>query len=654
MHKFFVLAFSLLPPLSISFASEEQLAPIVAQGSDLGKSQRPLVEAPGSFVERDGDSIRKKIPRSLRQALSDEANVNFTGAPRGNTELPQIRGLDSRRILVLDEGVRQNFQAEHGGRVFGSYSLIERAEVIKGPWSSLYGSGAMGGVINIRRSTASDLARRFGKDKGGELALEGGSNGSEFGQRATVYSSNSAGSPLLSIERKVGKDIQLGDGKKLPFSGTETRDVYNAWQIKLGESRKLELKLNWWERKAREPLNPSGFETGSSQVGDVRSRKQDVVVHFEQSRGNTVFHGKPYFRETEARKSRLSDGRADRQRVRTMGMDSWLNWTKPVSDDLALITTAGGEVYFDKNIGRRGAAALGNFPDGKSEAQGVYLQPQLEWQNRWKLTPGFRYDRFVSRADGRSTNRGDSISGKAYLSYQFNRNSQVFAGWGQAFNAPRLQDLYVTGLHFPGTPPSVPNNFFQSNPNLKPERADTFELGYKGNHLIVEDMLIAPGLTIFLTDANDFIARDVNISGGTTRFANLDRVRLWGYEASLRWQGDQSSVGVQYGQVRSKNRVSGATLSDTPADRWSAQGDHRIGAFSLGTEVSFTEAQTRVPSGTDRSGSYWLQDLYLEWNQNPWRASLRVNNIYDRAYRPHASFNLDSGRDVRATVAWSF
>lgn len=127
---------------------------------------------------------------------------------------------------------------------------MERVEVVKGPWSSLYGSGAMGGVINLRKSNAADLVRRTGKEKGVELALDGASNSGEFSQRVTAFGKTPVVEPLVSFRNSDANDLKFGDGRTLSYSAYRTRDYYSSLAFP-SERTKFELKLNRFERKAR-------------------------------------------------------------------------------------------------------------------------------------------------------------------------------------------------------------------------------------------------------------------------------------------------------------------------------------------------------------------------------------------------------------------
>lgn len=654
---------SLLFALAVQAAAQpltyDRTAPIVVS-SDIDKSSTPLVVATGNFVERDTTAIKEKSPESLKAAMGAEANVQFIGSPRSTAELPQIRGLGAERILVLDEGVRQNYQSGHNGRIFSDFSLMERIEVVKGPWSSLYGSGAMGGVVSLRRSTAEDLARKYGKETGGELALEGGGNAKAFGQRITGFARTGKVTPLVSYHHLKSGNIKLGDGSTLPFSRLETNDFYSSVGVELSKYQRLLVKLDRFESNTREPLNPERGDTALTLIGDARSRKQDIVADYQLLRERIDVHAKPYFRKTEVARRRVSDGRNDSQTVETLGIDSWFNLRNRLTDHLASAFTAGAEFFRDRNIGRRGAAQLDSFPDGTAKQMGIYVQPQFVVKEKWKLTPGARFDRFRSKSGTNSENSGSKTSLKLYASYEPRPLQTFFLGWGQAYNAPRLQDLYANGLHFPSAGPGIPNNFFQPNPGLRPERADTAEAGFKIAHALGEDSSLQTNATVFVTQARDLISRDVNFTGGTTRFANIQQARLYGGEASAFFQRTQWGTGISYGRVRSRNKITSEPLADTPADHWSGRAEfYPTNRLTLGTNLRYTQAQKRIPlpttgSNTPATPAYFTQDLFATYTRLPWTISLLVDNALNRSYRRHFSTNLEEGRDIRTTVTWGF
>ncbi len=624
------------------------LEPItVSPGID--KQNAPLVRALGSTEYIEQEDLKKQVTTTLRDTLKGSSNVEFTGGPRAEAQLPQIRGLNSDRILILEDGVRQNFSSGHNGRAFGDYSLMESVELVKGPWSSLYGSGAMGGAISFRRSTAADFIRRTGKAQGLEAALDSDSATDGFGQRLTGFSKAGGFEPLLSFRQSNSHDVRLGDGRHLDYSSSQTYDYYSSLGFRVSEKQNFTLKLNRFEDRSNTPLEPEGEISALNEAAKYLSLKQDAVGEYNLSGEMWDFHTKPYFRQTSIQKTRVRDGRVDKQIVDTAGIDAWSNWRFTFNTSNKAVLTTGAEFYHDHNDGQRNSSGLASFPDGKSEQLGVYVQPTLTL-GKLSLTPGARFDSYKLEDSSNisKANRDDNFSLKAYADYEYLSERHLFLGWGQAFNAPRLQDLYVSGMHFPG-------NFFQPNPNLKPERAETFEAGSKNNFHIGVDETLAVNATYFVTEAKDFIAREVDIPGGSTQFKNVNRVRLNGIEASLNYNRALWGAGLSYGQTRSLNKGSGEALADTAADQVAMTVQFYPSDFlSVGTQLRQAFSQNRVPTGTNPSPGYFVEDFFVTYKPGRWDMRLRLDNAFDRDYRSHTSAIKSTGRDLRVTVGYLF
>ncbi|MFN7727781.1 MAG: TonB-dependent receptor domain-containing protein [Bdellovibrio sp.] len=637
---------------SISFAqasesSVTELAPVEIR-SQLDKQGAPLVSTPGSFAHKDQSQINERAGSTLGDLLDFEPNVEFVGGPRGAAELPQIRGLGSDRILILDEGVRQNFQSGHNGRLFTDFSLMESIEVVKGPWSSLYGSGAMGGVISFRRSTAADIIRRTGKQRGAELGVEAASAADQFGQRLTAFGKFGIFEPLVSVHSSKARDVRLGSDERLAYSASEADDLYGSLGFRWSDKHHFHLKLGTRQEKADTLINPNNELAPANPAADMTSVKQDLVGAYQFKNADWDFHAKPFYRKTKVEKIRVSDQRTDTQTVETTGIDLWNNFAFVFSESVRSVITFGTETFTDRNTGTRGTGALASFPDGRGQQVGVYAQPSVIVNEVLTLTPGLRHDSYSTEdlEGGAKSTSGEKTSAKMYASFEYNPKQIVFAGWGQAFNAPRLQDLYVSGIHFPG-------NFFVPNPDLKPERAETFEVGFKNQRQFADESLLRWTGTYFQTTARDFIQQ--NVMATTTNFINIDEVRLNGIELSSFYQQSNWGAGLSYGFVLSKDVALEEPLADTPADQFNLRAETYLSDhLTLGTDAKWALEQARVPTGSANTPEYYAQDIYVTFKESIWSANLRINNVLDRSYRRHGSAIKEVGRDVRLTASYAF
>ncbi|MDX9731953.1 MAG: TonB-dependent receptor, partial [Bdellovibrionales bacterium] len=321
----------------------------------------------------------------------------------------------------------------------------------------------------------------------------------------------------------------------------------------------------------------------------------------------------------------------------------------------------GFEGFIDENKGERAGAVYGLFPNGETTQYGIYAQQPVDLGESFSLLAGLRADFYESKPSNTAlaTNEGSALSPKLYLTWETLKTEtseqSVFAGWGRGFNAPRIQDLYVSGLHFPGQPPMVPNNFFQANPNLKPEVADTFELGLRGRAQ-ADSNPWSYSLVAFLTEANDFIVRDVNMTAGTTRLSNIDRATLYGAELHLHKTLARWSFEVSASTIRGLNRRADEPIADTPADRTAFLVGYAItDSLVLGADTEIVLDQERVPNGTLATGGYTLFNSSLNWKpSNDLTLNAKVTNLSNRAYRRHGSQIDDAGQDIRVAVTARF
>ena len=125
--------------------------------STASKSSRDPFTLAESVSIVDRDAIETEQAAQLGDLLEGLANVSIAGGPRGVAQQVVIRGVGDERILFLLDGARQNFSRAHNGRVFVDPELLKRVEVLRGPASALWGSGAIGGVVALTTVDAADL-----------------------------------------------------------------------------------------------------------------------------------------------------------------------------------------------------------------------------------------------------------------------------------------------------------------------------------------------------------------------------------------------------------------------------------------------------------------------------------------------------------------
>src|SRR5699024_4251275 len=123
------------------------------------RTKRKVSEVPESISIVDTEQIRTRQAADIGDVLRYLPNVELEGGPRNLGVNPVIRGMGDDRILILLDGARQDFNRGHDARIFIDPSLLKQVEVMRGPASAVWGSGALGGVMSFTTLDATDLLR---------------------------------------------------------------------------------------------------------------------------------------------------------------------------------------------------------------------------------------------------------------------------------------------------------------------------------------------------------------------------------------------------------------------------------------------------------------------------------------------------------------
>jgi hemoglobin/transferrin/lactoferrin receptor protein len=659
-------------PTAVHAAGSETLPTVTVTAA---RSERDIFAIPeaASVVERP--VIEREQPVNLGDLLDDLPNVAVGGGPRGQGQTLTIRGLGDERILFLVDGVRQNFSRAHQTRVFIEPDLLRRVEVLRGPASALWGSGAIGGVVAMETVDAADLLAP-GDTLGARVRLGYQDGSDQWLTNAGVYGVTGDGSfdYLLDLAWRDAGDVRLGDGSDLANSGFERLSGLAKGTWMPDGVNRFGLSFLGLEQDGEVPSNPHTAGTPDTLV-DNETRQRNLVFSWR--------HDDPanrwlrpsltvYRNETDMEERCKIDGRKDETRYTTVGADLRNHTRFAGPAGVAHTLSYGIEGYQDDVEGRRNGQPRDSFPDGESEVIGLYLQDEIIFGGRWALTPGLRWDSFKSEADaeGLDDNEDSELSLKLGLDVAVTDWLSIQALYNEAFRAPGVSELFLSGTHFTCGPRCA--NLFVPNPELKPEKAHNKELGFR---LRQGDLLSAGDegrfrARYFRNDVTDFIDQIVNFSfrpvpgnpglGGITTFRNVSDAKLDGFEVQADYDAQRWFAGVAYAQTRGEDDDTGEPLSSVQPDAWTLRAGLRFPAQNLtvGWDANLVDAQDRVPEGGEASDSYQVHDIWLTWTPGGQLAGLRVDfgvdNLFDEDYQPYLSALKAPGRNIKATVAWRF
>lgn len=596
------------PALAQTTASTETLLPDIVVTATRVPTLSEQIPAGVSLIDRE--TIERRGYATLADALQSVPGLSLVqaGGVGGQTSV-FVRGTNSDHVLVLRDGVPVNDPSNPAGSFdFGPDGLVgvERIEVIRGPMSGLYGSGAIGGVVNLISRTG-----RSAPD-----AAPHGSAALGFGlPRQTTASADVAGrAGALDYALQAGLNGDVG------FDTTPRRMTYHTGSRNSFNAKTVSVNLGYTpidgtrvfiaarQRLAAGNLDTLGFdprrytETDDAASGQLGVTSALFDGRLETSLIASALRGDRHYREPlEAGDPNANQGDSKYRATRTGVQWNTVLHLPDMGPATSGALTLGAEHRRDAIRVAQNVSSYGYPYQQTTVASAVSnalsLGGQTRLFRRLTLTAGAREEdaryggsAFTWRAGGVLTI--DEIA------------SLVKASYGTAFRAPSLYDLF-----------GVDSYSFHGNPNLRPERSQGYELGWAVDVPVFGDQQGAVlDVTYFNSRIRDLIQAQYAADYSSSTEINIGRARTEGFETSLTlhpasWV--EAMVSYTYTEARNvsnnsrllrrpKNRFT-LNTSMTPRERLRISAEIvAIGAFQ-DYLVDSSGASTRVgraPSGT--------------------------------------------------------
>lgn len=518
-----------------------------------------------------------------------------TGSP-GKAASLFARGTNSSHTLVLWNGVALN-DPYLGGFDFSTLSTdgALRLEVVRGPYSALYGSSAVGGVVQV-------VTGRGGA-AGGRVRLEAGSDELLSAQAAGRFDVGRLGvdatGHLRQGEGAVDNDSYDGDELAL------------ALDYELGSGARLGALVR---RVSAEIGIPYGYDGAPTPARRQLSDATTLGLPFDWSAGAWSVEASAATTATDltvedpADPWAASDADARREQAR-------LTVRRELAGGLSL--AAGGDWQRDEV---ESSSAFGPALDGETQRTGAaFLQGSFA-RGRFRLDAGLRRDE--------SDVFGGATSLRAAAAVRLGDGLRLRGGYGESFRAPSLADLYYPGF---------------SNPDLRPERGASYELALDGERGALRFTVAA-----FENRLDELIEFDY----ATFTPQNLGRARARGVEASLGVRTAALDARLAVTRLDAEDLDTGRPLLRRPD--WSSS----FTAFATRGDWTFglvgRYVGDRVDFGEIALDPYATLDLSLAWRAAGWlEPFVRVANLADAAYEEAAGFPAP-GRGVAAGCALRF
>ncbi len=648
-----------------------------------GRDERTLLETPGTVTILTDDEMQRLLPSTFEDVFATTPGVNIDGGPRGVAQEPNIRGFRDEQVVLRLDGARQNFNRAHSGRFFIDPSVLNRIEVVRGASSTLYGSGAMGGVISLETKDAHDLLDE--EDSfGGRFHTTYSTNGGEWFNGLTLYGDYGDFDALgFAGYRPMSDDLEDGDGAPILNSEVDVRNGLVKFGYEPGASQRLEFGALYYHDEGTLPPNANATAT-STTIADRNADVRGYQLSYELDPADNDLVDLSvlaYINDLAISEDRLADGRLDESNYRTYGFD--IVNRSDVELGLPVRLTYGFEGYLDMQTGTRNGAVRQQFPDAEALYLAGFAQADLEVSEFWTVSPGLRFDYFSLDPDtATQPERSESqVSPRLTVSFEPNESMLIWAGWARAFRAPSLTELYNDGIHF-----SVPgfglgpfltftgNNLFIPNPDLKAERSNYFELGSRlyDDDRLVEDTRIMVAGSIYYAEVDDYVdtfvtfidadtttgAFPAQFVSGSTRTRNIDAV-LYGLELEASVDAPAWFFGAGW-QVPYGEAADGSPLGSIPQTKLALTGGWRpMPDWEVGARATFATGQKDVPPDTTQGSGYSVFDVFASWE--PTEGLLEgmafhagVDNVLDRQFTIYPNELPQPGRTFKLSAAFTF
>ncbi|GAB3730026.1 TonB-dependent vitamin B12 receptor [Luteimonas pelagia] len=611
-------------PLALALAAMALPAAAAAQdaATDLDRVQVTATRTASTVDEAlaaveviDRADIERSQATSLPDLLRGRAGislVNQGGAGKLTTLF--MRGAESDHVLVLVDGVRMG-SATSGLVAFQDIPLemIERVEIVRGPRSSLYGSEAIGGVIQL-------FTRRGREGVRTRLSAGAGSHGQAFGSAGIDVGGDAGWFGADAAYRNDEGIDACRVARPSPFSGgcfiflpEPDRDGYR--------NRSLSLR--------------AGTE-GDGYAFDVRALHADGRNAYDGDFQNLskatqqVFGANGRWQASDAVSVRAVVGR------NTDASDNYLD------KDGAFLDMG----YFDTDRDSAGVQADVAIAAGQALTLGVdWIRDRVDSSNAFDATARRTHAGYVqyqgefgAHAVQAAVRRDDDsqfggrTTGNLAWGLGFGDGWRVTAGAGTAFKAPTFNELYYP---------------FFGNPALRPERARSVEAGLRRDGAVLDWRIDA-----YDTDVDDLIAYDAALGLPN----NIERARMRGAELGVAadlagWQVDASLSVLDTEQREGAN--AGNELPRRARHSARLDLDRGFGAFTLGATVVAEGSRHDDVANTRRLASYATFDVRAEWALSPsWTLQGRVANLFDADYET-TSFYRQPGREWLLTLRYA-
>lgn len=480
-----------------AFAAEENLQEFSLDTMVVTATRTAMTvkETPSTVEIVDSKKLEQTQAKTLHDALKGALGVNVFNDFQGRSNV-SIRGSESRHVLIMVDGKRLGGEAAYNSANAWDVDRIrmedvERVEIIRGPAGAMYGSDAMGGVINVITKTpdktTADINYEYGWYEDGKGA----------GYKGNLYLQGAEGNYSYKINAGLNKNRPYldpkGSGDSMNFYGKQQLLSLNVgYKFDNGNELSVDFSKikedNQKSSTSRTVMMPGKVWQDKVQTIYNDNKRTDYAITYKGSddkqdwmfRAYKSVFDKHYMNQNNTRMTmmgkpgawKLQDPKIDTVK-RTLSVIEGKD-TFNLSDKNKL--TAGFEYRKDQSEGTRlkkpnTSLADGNAHDAYDKAAinylAAYVQDEFRPDDKWLIIPSVRFDH--------SDQFSNKLTSNLAATYNAADDVRIKAVVGQGYKTPTVNDLYIFWEMYAANPGGK-GQFYVGNPDLKPEKSLSYEL----------------------------------------------------------------------------------------------------------------------------------------------------------------------------------
>ncbi|KKB77798.1 hypothetical protein VW35_14175 [Devosia soli] len=664
------------------------------------------INTPQAVTVLNQADIDKEQADTTGALFATVPGVTVVGSQRQFGEAFNIRGIgttenssDGSRVIINIDGAPKFNEQYRMGSFFSDPELYKQVEVLRGPASStLYGAGAIGGVINFTTKDASDFLQ---DGNSGALRVKTSLDTNGLGTLTSAVLAQQVTDTfeiLAAGNWRRRNNVELAKGGELAGSGFDTLSGLIKGTAHFGDNNEQELSLSY-QRWTSDAKDQAYAQTGTSSLFGVTDRAvldQTAVLHWENpatdnpwvdlkvnlsysdTQNDQTNHRyalgaprtvigpvNPAFPQNVTADSILLDTRYG-YKTWQLTADNTIEWIGDGFENY--LTTGFAASTQDRSVVRPGTAApLPAHPQGTENKLGIFAQNEFIWAEKLTLIAGARGDfHWVNSTTGAANIEGSAFSPKLAAHYELTDNIGVFGSIAHTERLPTIDELYSVAAASPGR--SAPKS---TSLGLLKEEANTIEAGFSlsGNDLLTSGDTAALKTTAFYSDLTNLIASNTaRPFGGATvpYYGNIGKARIYGVEVEASYDAELLYASLAYGITVGDNLVNNTPLTTVPQNNLALTLGIRNVEHDLDMGARLTIAdQGRYivaagPFGADGpADAYATVDLFASWKPQTGplagtELQLGIDNLFNADYRPNLSIDRSTGRTFKISVAKQF